>query len=568
MSALYRVWKSGDNALRGGPIRYFANGRFQLPAIKGEPFLHYGPGSPERSVLETALEKKMTEVIEIPCIINGKEYYTGNKVLVTMPSNHKHTLAVGHLATPAIIKDAIVTSQTAKKEWASMAFEHRAQIFRKAADLMAGPRRASMLASTMLGTGKTVWQAEIDAAVETIDFLRLNTNFAQDIYAVQPPLNSPNIWNRMVYRELEGYVLAISPFNFCAIGANLPTAPAIMGNTVLWKPATTSMLSNYVTYRILLEAGLPPGVISFLPSSGRVIGENAIEHRDFAGLHFTGSTSTFNKLWQQIGGNLANYKSYPRIVGETGGKNFHLVHPSADVEHTVYNTVRAAFEYQGQKCSACSRLYVPRSLWENGMREKLTSTVAQLKVGQPQDFSSFMTAVIDKEAYTGHVAYIKGAKASKECTIIAGGGFDDSEGYFIQPTVIETSNPMYTTMQEEIFGPVLTAYVYDDSKPGYWSSVCRLIDTTSPYALTGSIFSSERTALIEGAEYLRHACGNMYLNDKSTGAVVGEQPFGGGRMSGTNDKAGCHLNLLRWVSAQAIKENSVPLSRWDYPHMQ
>jgi 1-pyrroline-5-carboxylate dehydrogenase len=444
-------------------------------------------------------------------------------------------------------------------------------IFRKAADLIAGKYRPLLCAATMLGTGKTVWQAEIDAAVEAVDFLRLNTNFAQDIYNVQPPLNSSNTWNRLEYRELEGFVVAISPFNFCAIGANLPTAPALMGNVVLWKPASTSVLSNYVTYKILLEAGLPPGVISFLPAAGKVVGE-AINHSDFAGLHFTGSTSTFNSLWQQIGNNLGKYKSYPRIVGETGGKNFHLIHPSVAtsagaIDHAVFNTVRAAFEYQGQKCSACSRLYVPQSLWPQ-FKQKLVETMAQLKMGQPDDFSTFLTAVIDASAFKDHAAYIDGAAANKqECTILAGGKYDKSQGYFVQPTLIETTNPKSTTMVQEIFGPVLTAYVYDDARPNYWQDILHLVDTTSPYALTGAIFSPDKAAVLAATQALRHACGNFYINDKSTGAVVGEQPFGGARASGTNDKAGSHLNLLRWVSPQTIKEFTGAIASHKYPHM-
>jgi len=489
-------------------------------------------------------------------------------MIQTMPSDHQHKLAIIHKATPEIIQTAINTAIEAKASWANMPFEHRAMIFRKAADLIAGKYRPKINAATMLGTGKTCWQAEIDSAVETIDFLRLNTTFAEDIYKVQPPLNSPNVWNRLEYRELEGFIVAISPFNFCAIGANLPSAPALMGNTCLWKPASTSVLSNYVTYKIFEEAGLPPGVISFLPSAGKVAGA-ALDHKDFGGLHFTGSTQTFNTLWRQIGNNLDNYKSYPRIVGETGGKNFHLIHPSADVEHAVYNTVRAAFEYQGQKCSACSRLYVPKSLWiKGGFRKKLVTAVKSIYMGQPDDLKTFMTAVIDANAFKDHTNYINGAKNSPECEIIAGGNTDNSIGYFVEPTVIVTTNPKYQTMQEEIFGPVLSVYVYNDSKKDYWDEVVKLVDTTSGYALTGAIFAADRSILIQTSEALRHACGNLYLNDKSTGAVVGEQPFGGSRASGTNDKAGSHLNLLRWVSARTIKENTVPLTSWTYPHMQ
>lgn len=479
-----------------------------------------------------------------------------------MPSDHGHVLARFHKATPDIIQDAIRVSNEARQEWASIPFEHRAMVFKKAGDLVAGKYRPKIMAATMLGTGKTVWQAEIDAAVEVVDFLRINNKFAEGIYEGQPPLNSANTWNRLRYRELEGHVLAISPFNFCAIGANLCAAPALMGNTVLWKPASSSVLSNYVTYKIYEEAGLPPGVISFLPAAGKVAGE-AINHPDFAGLHFTGSTAVFNSLWQQVGNNLGTYKSYPRIVGETGGKNFHLLHPSADVDHAVFNTVRAAFEYQGQKCSACSRMYVPKSLWSE-VKSKLVDTIATLKVGQPDDFKSFMTAVIDGAAFKDHSGFIDRAKQSSECEIIAGGSYDNSKGYFVEPTVIVTSNPKYETMQEEIFGPVLTVYVYDDAE---WDATLKLVDSTSPYGLTGGIFARDRRALVQAERELRNSCGNMYLNDKSTGAVVGEQPFGGGRASGTNDKAGSHLNLLRWVNAQTIKENTVPITGVSYPHM-
>lgn len=479
-----------------------------------------------------------------------------------MPSDHRHVLARFHKATPEVIQESIRVSNESRKQWASLSFEHRAAVFKRAGDLIASKYRADIVASTMLGTGKTVWQGEIDAAVETIDFLRINNKFAEMIYSVQPPLNSSNTWNRMRYRELEGFILAISPFNFCAIGANLCASPALMGNTVLWKPASTSVLSNYVTYKVYQEAGLPSGVISFLPSTGRVIG-SAINHRDFGGLHFTGSTSTFNTLWNQIGSNLDNYKSYPRIVGETGGKNFHLIHNSADLESAVFNTVRSAFEYQGQKCSACSRLYVPKSIWPQ-FRSLLLETIKTLKVGQPDDFKSFMTGVIDRSAYRDHVDYIEKARASPDCEIIAGGTYSDEVGYFVQPTVILTTNPKYSTMEKEIFGPVLTVYVYNDNE---WSETLKLVDSTSPYALTGSIFARDRLALVEAEEALKHSAGNLYLNDKSTGAIVGEQPFGGARASGTNDKAGSHLNLLRWISAQTIKENSVPLTGVGYPHM-
>jgi 1-pyrroline-5-carboxylate dehydrogenase len=542
-------------------------GRFTLPAVVGEPFRHYPPGSDDAKNLAEACKNVRETMVEIPCIVDGHEYFTGDTFDQVMPSNHKHVLAKVHKATPEIINKAIEVAEKKRNEWANMPFPHRMQIFRKAADLIANKYRYAMNASTMCGQSKTVWQAEIDSAVEMIDFLRLNTQFAQEIYDVQPPLNSPNTWNRLEYRELEGFILAISPFNFTAIGGNLPTSPALMGNTILWKPASTAVLSNYLFYNILKEAGLPDGVISFLPCAGKTIGA-AINHSSFAGLHFTGSTSTFNTLWKQIGNNLDKYKTYPRIVGETGGKNFHVVHPTADMEHVMYNTIRGAFEYQGQKCSACSRLYIPKSIWiDQGMKEKMINVVKSLKMGQPDDFSSFMAAVIDKSAFNDHVEYIEGAKNASEVDVIVGGNYSDKEGYFVEPTILVTSDPHYKTMQEEIFGPVLTVYVYDDSTSDSWTDVCKLVDSTSPFGLTGSIFSNDREAAVQAEELLRHACGNMYHNDKSTGAVVGEQPFGGARASGTNDKAGSHLNLLRWVSARTIKENTVPIKTHEYPYM-
>lgn len=540
-------------------------GNFKLPPIVGEPMLNYAPGSVERANLEAAVASAKSEVLEIPCVIDGKEYFTGDTIYQTMPSNHGHKLAKIHRATPELIQKAIETAQTARAEWASMPFYHRAMIFRRAADLTAGKYRARINAATMLGQGKTCWQAEIDSAAESVDFLRVNTTFAEDIYSVQPPLNSPTVWNRMEYRELEGFVVAISPFNFTAIGCNLCASPALMGNTVLWKPASTSVLANYVTYQIFREAGLPDGVISFLPSAGKVMGE-AMNHPDFAGLHFTGSTATFNHLWKQISNNLDSYRGYPRIVGETGGKNFHLVHPSADIDHVVYNTIRSAFEYQGQKCSACSRLYVPQSRWAE-TEEKLVAAHKRIKMSQSDDLGAFMSAVIDAAAFKEHTDYINHAKAQSDCKIIAGGNTDDSVGYFVDPTIIVTTNPHTKTMQEEIFGPVLTVYVYDDSAPDYWEKTMKLVDTSTPYGLTGSVFSRERAPFVQAENGLRHSCGNFYWNDKSTGAVVGEQPFGGARASGTNDKAGSHLNLLRWVSARTIKENTVPLTDFTYPHM-
>lgn len=545
-------------------IRQFSStARFVLPAFEGEPFRHYAPGSPEAVSLKAACEKIRSEVVEIPCVVNGKEIFTGNIKEQVICSDHNHVIARFHHATPEVIKEAIEVSTSARKDWENMPFEHRAAIFKKAADLIAEPSASRIMACTMLGQGKTPWQAEIDSRVESVDFLRLNNKFAEDICTAQPPLNSRNTWNRMRYRGLEGFVLAVSPFNFTAIGANLCASPALMGNTVLWKPSDTAVLSNYEVFKVFQEAGLPEGVISFLPADGPVMGE-ALNHRDFAGLHFTGSTTVFNKLWAQVGNNLGNYRSYPRVVGETGGKNFHLLHKSADVDHAVNNTVRGAFEYQGQKCSACSRMYVPKSLWPE-VKQKLLDRVAEIKMGQSDDFDSFMSAVIDAPAFARHKGYLERAHASSEVEVLAGGSCDDSRGYFVEPTVLLTTNPRSETMEQEIFGPVLTVFVYDDNE---WDSTLQLVDTTSPYALTGSIFARERTAIVQAEEALKFTAGNFYINDKSTGAVVGEQPFGGSRASGTNDKAGSHLNLLRWTQTQTIKETMVPLTGIKYPHMQ
>jgi 1-pyrroline-5-carboxylate dehydrogenase len=422
------------------------------------------------------------------------------------------------------------------------------------------------MAATMLGQGKTVWQAEIDAAAETIDFLRLNPYFAQSIYAQQPALNTKGCWNRVEYRPLEGYVVAISPFNFTAIGANLPTSPALMGNVVLWKPASTAILSNWVVFKVLKEAGLPDGVIQFLPGSGRLIGDLLINNKNFAGIHFTGSTEVFNTLLQKTTNNLSTglYKGYPRMVGETGGKDFHFAHPSANVDHFVNNTVRASFEYQGQKCSACSRAYVPESMWPE-VKTKLVEALKAMKMGQSDDFSCFVSAVIDKASFQNIKNYVDFAKSSPDAEILIGGEFDDSKGWFVTPTIIVAKDPKFKTMAEEIFGPVLTLYVYPDAK---FEETLHLCDETSPYALTGSIFAQDREAAAVASRILRNAAGNFYINDKCTGAVVGQQPFGGARMSGTNDKAGAPLNLLRWVSPRTIKEQYLMCDDWRYPHMK
>jgi 1-pyrroline-5-carboxylate dehydrogenase len=495
--------------------------------------------------------------------VNGEQVFTGDVVEQTMPSDHQHVVARFHRASPDTVKTAITACADARDAWSNMPFVDRAAIFRKAADLIATKYRAKLLADVMLGTGKNVWQGEIDAAVETIDFFRHNCNFAEQIYESQPPLNSAGTWNRMEYRALEGFILAISPFNFCAIGANLAGAPLLMGNTVLQKPASTSVLGNYTVLQILEEAGLPAGVLNFLPAKGSTIGNTCVPHKDFAGLHFTGSTDTFNTLWRQIGDNLPRYRGYPRIVGETGGKNFHFVHKSANVQHVINNTIRGAFEYQGQKCSATSRMYVPDNLWPE-IKAGLTDAVAAIKMGQPDEFDSFMTAVIDKTAFADITGYIEHAKAQSDCDIVAGGNYDDSKGYFVEPTIVVTTNPQTKTMVEEIFGPVLTIYVYPEAK---YEETMALCDATSPFALTGALFATCRTAQNVGYNALRNAAGNFYLNDKSTGAVVGEQPFGGARASGTNDKAGSHLNLLRWISPRSVKETSLLCDSWRYPHM-
>ena len=463
---------------------------------------------------------------------------------------------------------AIANSLAAKAEWEALPFPAKAAIFLKAADLLAGKYRYDMLASVMLGQGKNVWQAEIDAAAEAIDFWRFNVSYAAQAYALQPSEHSPTVWNRVEYRGLEGFVLAVTPFNFAAIGANLASAPALMGNVVVWKPSNTALHSNYLMYKILREAGLPAGVINFLPGHGLEVGAASFAHREFTGLHFTGSTATFQSMWQQIGANIKHYKSYPRIVGETGGKNFHFVHASADPEQVVLQSIRSAFEYSGQKCSALSRMYVPQSLWpqiKDGL-VKATRDIIATQFGPVDNFSNFVTGVIDQRAFdriAGTIDQIKADEHKGKVTIIAGGGYDSSVGWMIQPTIAVTTDPQYRTMREEIFGPVLTVYVYPDAE---YKSTLDLCDATSPYALTGSLFARDRYALEYGSAKLRHASGNFYINDKSTGAVVGQQPFGGARASGTNDKAGSILNLQRWVSPRTIKETFVPIATYKYPH--
>eukprot|EP01113_Clastostelium_recurvatum_P046341 TRINITY_DN810_c0_g1_i2.p1 TRINITY_DN810_c0_g1~~TRINITY_DN810_c0_g1_i2.p1 ORF type:complete len:585 (+),score=185.22 TRINITY_DN810_c0_g1_i2:103-1755(+) len=541
-------------------------GRPALPSPINEPMRHYEPGSVDRKLLRQALEKMRKESPEIPCIVGGKEIKTGDIKQQLICSDNKKVLCTFHQASPAVMQEAVESAMKAKPAWEALPFEDRAAIFIKTADLLAGKYRYEILAATMLGQGKTVWQAEIDAAAETIDFLRFNPKYAEEIYAQQPPANSKGTWNRVEYRPLEGFVAAISPFNFTAIGANLPTAPAMMGNVIVWKPASTAILSNYVFFKALTEAGLPDGVIQFCPGAGRVVGDSLFNHKDFAGLHFTGSTEVFNGILQKTSNNLAAglYKGYPRMVGETGGKDFHFVHPSADPEQVAFQTIRAAFEYQGQKCSACSRMYVPSSLWPT-IRDIMLGAIKEMKRGQSDDFSVFFTAVIDQASFKNIKGYLDHAKShADQAEIIVGGGCDDSVGWNVEPTIIVAKDPKFRTMEEEIFGPVLTVYVYEDAK---YEETLHLCDETSPYSLTGSIFSRDRYAIQTAHRILRNASGNFYINDKCTGAVVGQQPFGGARMSGTNDKAGSLLNLLRWVSARTIKENFVPLTTWKYPYM-
>ncbi|KYR02123.1 putative delta-1-pyrroline-5-carboxylate dehydrogenase [Tieghemostelium lacteum] len=540
--------------------------RSNIPTPINQVLYNYEVGSVQRKLLKEACLKLRSETPDIPCVVNGKEIRSGDVQKQLICSDHSKVLCTFHQANKEILESAITGSMAAKAKWEELPFEDRAAIFLKTADLLNTKYRYEVLAATMLGQGKTVWQAEIDAAAETIDFLRFNPKYAQEIYEQQPPANSPGCWNRVEYRALEGYVVAISPFNFTAIGANLPSSPALMGNVVLWKPASTAILSNWVVFKAFRDAGLPDGVIQFLPGSGRLVGDVLINHRDFAGLHFTGSTGVFNGIYQKTAANLSAglYKGYPRIVGETGGKDFHFLHSSGDVDHFVYNTMRASFEYQGQKCSACSRAYIPKSLWPE-IKEKFISIQKQMKMGQSDDFSVFVSAVIDKNSFNNISSYIEHAKSSQDAEIIVGGNCDASKGWFVEPTIIQAKVPHYKSMEEEIFGPVLTVYVYDDDK---FEETLKICDETSPYSLTGSIFAKDRYAVDTASKALRQASGNFYINDKCTGAVVGQQPFGGARASGTNDKAGSSLNLLRWVSARTIKESFLPLTCWKYPYME
>lgn len=534
-----------------------------LPPVENEPALHYAPNSPERTSILNALKKVRSECPEIPCIVNGEEIRTNDIAKQLICSDHSQPICTYHKANKSVIADAIQSSMDAKKKWEAMPVEDRLAIFTKASYLLSKIYRFEINAATMLGQGKTVWQAEIDSAWELIDFWRMGAKFVEEMYNNQKLLHDKGVWNRLEYRPLEGFVLAISPFNFTAIGGNLPGTPAMVGNTVVWKPSSTAILSNYIAYKILVEAGLPPGVINFIPCQGSTISEIAIKNENLGAINFTGSTEVFRNIWNVIGNNINTYKSYPRIVGETGGKNYHFLHNTADIETVVNGTIRGAFEYQGQKCSATSRLYCPKSIWET-LKKRLIEETNKIKVGQPEELDSFMTAVIDQSSFNNIKEYIDKAKNDSNSTILCGGQCDDSKGYFIQPTIIQTTNPNFVTMCNEIFGPVLTCYVYDDDKFDETLDIC---DQTSDYALTGAIFGRDRDVLAYMSDRLRHSAGNFYINDKSTGSVVGQQPFGGARASGTNDKAGYQSIFYRFVSIRSIKENFLPQSSWRYPSM-
>ena len=535
-------------------------GRRRVPRPENDPNLSYAPGTPERAALKARLKQMADETVDIPIIIGGKEIRTGAIEKVVMPHKHGHVLGNFHKATEEHVRQAAEAAVKARKEWSSWSFEDRAAVFLRAAELLTTTWRSTVVAATMLGQSKTAFQAEIDAASELVDFWRFNVAFAQELLSEQPD-STHAIWNQMEYRPLEGFVYAVSPFNFTAIGGNLAGAPALMGNAVLWKPAGTSMLSSYYVMRLLETAGLPPGVINFLPGDAVSISNVILDHPDLAGIHFTGSTGVFNSMWQKVGQNLGKYRGYPRLVGETGGKDFIVVHPSADPQVVAVAAVRGAFEYQGQKCSAASRMYVPKSRW-NDIRDRMVAMMKEIKIGDVRDFRNFMGAVIDKKSFDKISGYVEDGR--KNAKVIQGGGCKGDEGYFIEPTLVESADPSYKLLCEEIFGPVLSVYAYDDAK---WSETLEIVDRTSPYALTGSVFSTDRAAIVEASSVLRNAAGNFYINDKPTGAVVGQQPFGGARASGTNDKAGSKMNLVRWVSARTVKETLVPPTDYKYPFM-
>lgn len=535
----------------------------QVPQPKNEPVLSYAPGSPERAELKDALRRMSAEPIEIPLVIGGREVRTGNVAEATMPHDHRHVLASYHLAGEAEVRQAIDAAREAQREWARWPWEDRLAVFLRAAELLSTRWRATLNAATMLGQSKTAHQAEIDSACELIDFWRFNVYFAQQLYTEQP-LSGPGMWNRLDHRPLEGFVYAITPFNFTAIAGNLPTAPAMLGNVAIWKPSATAIYSGYYIMRLLEEAGLPPGVVNFVPGDPVMVSNVLLDSPELAGIHFTGSTAVFQGIWRAVGERIDRYRSYPRLVGETGGKDFIVAHASADVDALATAIVRGGYEYQGQKCSAASRIFVPDSIWP-AVRDRTLEMIGRIRMGDVADFRNFMGAVIDRKAFDKIRAYIEHARQADGVEILAGGGTDDSVGYFIEPTLVQVQDPGYRLMCEEIFGPVVGVHVYPETR---WLETLEIVDRGSPYALTGAVFATDRRALREADAALRNAAGNYYVNDKPTGAVVGQQPFGGGRASGTNDKAGSLLNLLRWVSPRTIKETFAPPRSFEYPFMQ
>ena len=539
-----------------------SNGIFNVPVAANEPIYDYAPGTPEREALLASYKAQFNAQVDVPMYIGGEEVRTDNTGNLTPPHDHQHVIGTFHKGDASHVKAAIEAALAAKDRWSNMPWEHRASIFLKAAELISGKYRYKINAATMLAQGKNCFQSEIDSVCEFADFLRFNVEYMTQIYSEQPE-SSSGVWNRMEYRPLEGFVFALTPFNFTAIAGNLPSSAALMGNTIVWKPANSQIYSANVVMEIFREAGLPDGVINLVYVSGPVAGDVIFEHKDFAGIHFTGSTGVFQNLWKTIGNNIHKYRSYPRIVGETGGKDFVVAHPSAKSKEVSTALSRGAFEFQGQKCSAASRAYIPQSMWP-AVKEELLADLATFKMGTPEDMGNFINAVIDEKAFDKIASYIEFVKEQSDAEIIAGGGYDKSKGYFIDPTVVVTTNPKFRTMVEEIFGPVLTIYVYADAD---WDSMLDLVDSTSEYALTGSIFSGDRYMAIEATNRLENAAGNFYINDKPTGAVVGQQPFGGARGSGTNDKAGSYLNLLRWVNARTIKETLVPPTDYRYPFL-
>ena len=539
-----------------------SNGIFNVPVAANEPIYDYAPGTPEREALLASYKAQFNAQVDVPMYIGGEEVRTGNTGNLTPPHDHQHVIGTFHEGDASHVEAAIEAALAAKDRWSNMPWEHRASIFLKAAELISGKYRYKINAATMLAQGKNCFQSEIDSVCEFADFLRFNVEYMTQIYSEQPE-SSSGVWNRMEYRPLEGFVFALTPFNFTAIAGNLPSSAALMGNTIVWKPANSQIYSANVVMEIFREAGLPDGVINLVYVSGPVAGDVIFEHKDFAGIHFTGSTGVFQNLWKTIGNNIHKYRSYPRIVGETGGKDFVVAHPSAKSKEVSTALSRGAFEFQGQKCSAASRAYIPQSMWP-AVKEELLADLATFKMGTPEDMGNFIGAVIDEKAFDKIASYIEFVKEQSDAEIIAGGGYDKSKGYFIDPTVVVTTNPKFRTMVEEIFGPVLTIYVYADAD---WDSMLDLVDGTSEYALTGSIFSGDRYMAIEATNRLENAAGNFYINDKPTGAVVGQQPFGGARGSGTNDKAGSYLNLLRWVNARTIKETLVPPTDYRYPFL-